>query len=437
MTAALLQIDRFLHRNRLYGQGIDLRPYCASFLAEMERGLDGKRSSLPMIPTYIEASRAVPRGERVIALDAGGTNMRVAVVSFDPAGKPVVENLTRHRMPGVDEALDRDAFFCALAQVVLPAAARVDKIGFCFSYPVEMMPDRDGRLIHFTKEIKARGVDGELIGANLGRALAAAGASRPARITLLNDTVATLLAGRNALPDRRFDGFIGVVCGTGINVACVEHNALIRKTPGLDAAGSQIVNTESGSFARGVFGPVDDAFDATTADPGRYRHEKTISGAYLGALCLFAARAAARDGCISAEGSAVLERIPGLSTRELNDFLLYPDGGGNPLAAVCAQMPVSDAQALYRLCDSLVERAAAMVAVNLGAVLLKSGAGQDPRYPACIAVDGTTFWQLRTFRLRVESHMRRLLTGRRERAWEITSVEDAPLLGAAIAALTN
>ena len=133
MTAALLQIDRFLHRNRLYGQGIDLRPYCASFLAEMERGLDGKRSSLPMIPTYIETSRAVPRGERVIALDAGGTNMRVAVVSFDPAGKPVVENLTRHRMPGVDEALDRDAFFCALAQVVLPAAARVDKIGFCFS----------------------------------------------------------------------------------------------------------------------------------------------------------------------------------------------------------------------------------------------------------------------------------------------------------------
>jgi hypothetical protein len=33
--------------------------------------------------------------------------------------------------------------------------------------------------------------------------------------------------------------------------------------------------------------------------------------------------------------------------------------------------------------------------------------------------------------------MRAFLRGRHERAWEIISVEDAPLLGAAIAALTN
>ena len=52
-------------------------------------------------------------------------------------------------------------------------------------------------------------------------------------------------------------------------------------------------------------------------------------------------------------------------------------------------------------------------------------------------VDGTTFWQLRSFRCRVEARMRALLSGKAERAWEITSVEDAPLLGAAIAALTN
>jgi hexokinase len=361
--------------------------------------------------------------------------MRVAVVSFDPAGKPVVESLTRHRMPGVDEAVDRDSFFRAMAQVVLPVAGMSERIGFCFSYPAEITPDRDGRLIQFTKEIKARGVEGELVGASLARALSAAGASR-ARIVLLNDTVATLLAGRNAQPDRKFDGFMGVVCGTGFNVAYVERNAIIRKTSGLKA-GTQIVNTESGAFSLGACGPVDDAFDAAMINPGKYRHEKTISGAYLGALCLFAARAAAGAGCLSTAAAEELGRLPEISTRELNDFLLYPDGPANPLASACARMPGPDAQAVYRVCDSIVERAAAMVAVNLGAVLLKSGAGQDPRYPACIAVDGTTFWQLRTFRLRVESHLRRLLIRDRERAWEITSVEDAPLLGAAIAALTN
>jgi len=182
---------------------------------------------------------------------------------------------------------------------------------------------------------------------------------------------------------------------------------------------------------------MDDAYDATTAEPGRYRHEKMISGAYLGALCLFVAKNAARGGCLSPAAGAALDAVHSLSTRELNDFLLYPDGRENPLGAACAGMDAGDARSLYVLCDLLVERAAVLVAVTLSAILLKTGRGGDPRYPVCITVDGTTFWQLRSFHCRVEAHMRRFLRGERERAWEITAVEDAPLLGAAIAALTN
>jgi hexokinase len=222
-----------------------------------------------------------------------------------------------------------------------------------------------------------------------------------------------------------------------LNAAYVESNAHIHKTPGLDAAGSQIVNTESGSFGRGVFGRIDDEFDVTTVTPGKYRHEKAISGVYLGALCLFTAQRAARESCLSPDAARELARVQSLSSRELNDFLHYPDGLDNPLGAVCGRVPAEDARALYRLCDTLVERAAALVAVNLCAVVLKTNTGRDPRYPICITVDGTTFWQLKSFRFRVESYMRRYLAGRNARAWEITSVEDAPLLGAAIAALTN
>jgi hexokinase len=430
-------IERFLARNRVVTGRLDLQKYCGAFLAEMSRGLQERPSTLPMIPTYIETVREVFRGERVIALDAGGTNFRAAVVSFDPEGKPVIEDLARHAMPGADGEIDREEFFAALARLVLPVARRAGAIGFCFSYAVEMQADKDGRLLYFTKEIKARGVEGEHIGRGLARALVAAGAQAPSRIVLLNDTVATLLAGRNAQPGRRFDDFVGVVCGTGINAAYVEGNSQIRKVPGLDPSGSQIVNTESGSFGKGAYGPVDDGFDASTATPGKYRHEKTISGAYLGALCLFGAQQAAREGCFAADTASGVARIPSLSTRELNDFLLYPDTADNPLAAISRRAPAEDGQALYRLCDAFVERAAAMVAVNLAAIVLKTGKGRDPRYPVCITVDGTTFWQLRSFRSRVESRMRSLLAGANERAWEITSVDDAPLLGAAIAALTN
>jgi hexokinase len=429
-------IDKFITRNHLRPAAADIRVSCDAFVEEMTSGLDGRPSSLPMIATYIETSRDLPRGQRVISLDAGGTNMRVAGVSFDAAGIPVVDGLTRHRMPGVDAALSRDEFFQALAAAVRPHLRGNDRIGFCFSYPAEITPEKDGRLIQFTKEIKARDVDGQLVGAGLAGALSSGGSSA-ARIVLLNDTVATLLAGRNAVPGRRFDDFIGLVCGTGLNAAYVERNAHIRKIPGLDRAGSQVVNTESGSFARGCLGPVDDAFDRTMANPGKYRHEKTISGAYLGALCLFAVQSAARAGCFSSASARAVAGVPALSTRELNDFLLFPDSAENPLGAACTGQPAEDARGLYVLCDSIVERAAAMVAVNLSAILLKTGKGRDPRYPVCITADGTTFWQLRTFHPRVESWMRTLLSGDRARAWEITSVTDAPLLGAAIAALTN
>ncbi len=431
-----LSIEDFLAaRNMLFAR-IDARKCCDDFLAEMTRGLDGVPSSLAMIPTYIETALEVPRGKTVIALDAGGTNLRVAAVTFDQSGKAIVEGLARHRMPGIDAEIGREEFFRTLAEHVMPLAGRADKVGFCFSYPAEMLPDKDGRLIHFTKEVKARGVDGQLIGKGLSLALEKAGV-RPPRVVLLNDTVATLLAGRNAIPGRKFDDFIGIVCGTGFNASYVEKNVSIRKLAGLDPSGSQVVNTESGSFALSPTGAIDDAYDATTATPSRYRHEKMISGVYLGTVGLFAVREAARAGCLSQEAARAIEGLRELSTRELNGFLLRPDSGDNPLGSICLHLPVEDKRSLLSLIDAIVERAALLVAASISAVVLKTGKGRDPGVPVCITVDGTTYWELASFHQRVQSRLRGLLVGDRERAWEITSVSDAPLLGAAIAALTN
>jgi hexokinase len=429
-------VNRFLAKRRLHFAHVDMDRYTSIFLDEMRRGLQGRPSSLGMIPTYIETTRAVPAGEKVIALDAGGTNLRVAVVSFDPAGKPVIEDLARHRMPGSDGEIGRDEFFRALAGFVEPVSGKADRIGFCFSYPAEMTPDKDGKLIFFSKEIKARGVEGQMIGRNLAQAMSRS-ASRPPRIILLNDTVATLLAGRNSLPGRRFDGYIGLVCGTGLNIAYIEANGEIGKKPELDPAGSQIINIESGGFSRGPVGEIDKEFNATTENPGRYMNEKMISGAYLGGLSLCAAKRAAREGHLSARAETELESLQSLSTKDVNDFLFSPEGRDNPLGGICARLSAEDARKLYLLVDAIVERAAKLVAINLCAVLLKTGKGRDPRFPACITVDGTTFWQLRGFSIRVECAMRSFLRGKNRRSYEIAGADDAPLIGAAIAALTN
>ena len=309
-------IEGFLAENRLHPGSFDLRACCDAFREEMTRGLDGQPSSLPMIPTYIETSRAVPRGQRVIALDAGGTNMRAALVSFSDAGLPVVEGMARHRMPGVDAALTKEQFFRALADAVRPHLNGTDRIGFCFSYPAEITPQKDGPAhpVHQGDQGDAAWTGSSW--AQAWRTRSPTAQRQPvARIILLNDTVATLLAGRNALAGRRFDDFIGLVCGTGLNAAYVERNALIRKIPGLDpgrlAGGEHRVRV----VCPGRTGPVDDAFDATMANPGKYRNEKCISGAYLGALCLFAAKSAATAGCLSVAGGAAAGRAGALDAR--------------------------------------------------------------------------------------------------------------------------
>ncbi len=120
-----------------------------------------------------------------------------------------------------------------------------------------------------------------MVGENLIRALSAMGIKGNKNIVILNDTVATLLAGKGSF-DREFGGFIGFILGTGTNCCYVEKNSNIKKKKDLDMSKGQIINTESGGFGRCQRGKIDLLLDKTTLDPGIHTFEKMISGAYLG-----------------------------------------------------------------------------------------------------------------------------------------------------------
>ena len=96
-------------------------------------------------------------------------------------------------MPGRDEEVSGEVFYEAICAGLLPVADRFDRIGFCFSYPAEILPNRDGRLLRWTKEIQIPEMVGSCVGMNLVAALEQRGAGRKS-VTVLNDTTATLLA---------------------------------------------------------------------------------------------------------------------------------------------------------------------------------------------------------------------------------------------------
>jgi len=429
------KVIRFLRQYQMDLQDVDMEQTVQAFLDEMRRGLAGRESTLEMIPTYLTAEKDVPVGKKIIVADAGGTNFRVATVYFDEAQKPVIENLRLFTMLGVDREMDKTEFFAAMAGYFRDVAGAANDIGFCFSYPVEILPNKDGRMIRFAKEIKALGVTGQLIGENLRRAMADAGLPADKHVVLLNDTVATLLAGVG-YQNRAFDSQVGFILGTGTNCSYIEQNAHITKKKDLDAAHSQIVNAESGGMGKGYRGKLDVRFDKATVNPGSNKFEKMISGAYLGPLCLFVLKQACRDGLFSKPVAAAIKEVPALDTKELDAFMRYPDGD-NPLAQACKNGTCDDRQTLFYIADRLTERAAKLSAINLAAMALKTGRGIDPTRPICIVAEGTTFYKMKSVQSRVAYYLKLYLENKKGVFTEIVHVDNATLIGAAIAGLTN
>ena len=64
----------------------DMRRITKDFRSEMKIGLEGKKSSLKMIPTYVHRPSGNEKGS-CIALDLGGTNFRILEVTLKGAGQ--------------------------------------------------------------------------------------------------------------------------------------------------------------------------------------------------------------------------------------------------------------------------------------------------------------------------------------------------------------
>jgi hexokinase len=424
-------VNRFLKDQKLRSSDIDIENLVTIFTLEMKRGLEGQESSLRMIPTYIEAENDFLTEVPVLAIDAGGTNFRAAVIRFSSTGSIKYDRIVNYRMPGLEKEISAKEFFGTLADYIRPLADRTERIGFCFSYPTEILPDRDGRLIQFCKEVQAPEVVGQLIGKNLLETL-----GTPLKhLVLLNDTVATLLAGKSASLNKAYDSFIGYILGTGTNTCYIEHNRNITKDKSLRHDRSQIINIESGNFGLAPRRALDLLFDSSTVDPGSYTFEKMFSGGYFGGLCLTVLKAAAGEGLLSGEASERLIKISDLPTGEANNFVANKKSADNILLDCLAEE--HDRRIGAKIINTLIDRAAKLVAANIAAVVLKTGKGTRPEKPVLVTIDGTAFYKLHNLKIRFEKYFSQFLVGGRKRYVEFTEVEQSSLIGAALAGLID
>ena len=123
-------------------------------------------SPIKMLPTYV---RAIPDGTEsgdFLALDLGGTNFRVLLISMHPSGEVKMES----DIYPLDQALmtsDAETLFDYIAGCISLFVKKnqiSDKslpLGFTFSFPVKQLSLTSGFLIRWTKGFSATGVENE------------------------------------------------------------------------------------------------------------------------------------------------------------------------------------------------------------------------------------------------------------------------------------
>ncbi|WVQ77448.1 hypothetical protein IAR50_007134 [Cryptococcus sp. DSM 104548] len=260
----------------------------------LERGLQKIDQVVPMIPTYVFGW---PTGEEVgdyLALDLGGTNLRVCLVTLQGHGKFEVTQtkyrLTEEQKQGEGQDL---LDFCAecLNSFIRDTLGRTEEdgllsLGFTFSYPCSQNRIDHGELIRWTKGFGAPNIEGHDVAAMFQDSLKRLNV--PAELTaLINDTTGTLIASNYVDPHTK----IAVIFGTGCNAAYMETAECIPKIDyvGLPKGQGMAINCEWGAFdsfdhqhlPRTKY---DIIIDESSNKPGEQSFEKMIAGLYLGEI---------------------------------------------------------------------------------------------------------------------------------------------------------
>ena len=427
-----MDIQAWLKEQMISAEAYDADELVHSFLDEMEKGLNSADSSLAMIPAYVGTQGKISTDKPVAVIDAGGTNLRVCIARFGDAGEIKLSGFSKQPMPGRDHEISPKAFYTVLVDALEPLQAEFENIGFCFSYPTTILPDFDGRLLYWAKEIKIPELVGAHVGSGLLQALRDRGITGK-KTVVLNDTVATLLAGLAEGKGFNASSYVGFILGTGTNTAYIERNENIGKLAGKLSSGSQVINIEAGRFSGFRRGPCDLQLDARSENPGSHVFEKAISGAYMGSLTLELLQALASEGVFSAGGGAALSIMKDLSTIHVDN--LVSDNGKDMGVLGSEAFTASDREIIKTVFQGVIARAALLAAVNITAAVVKGGCGQDAKRPVCVNMDGSTYYKSYKLAEQVQAYLKELLAARGLHI-RYVHIDDAPVVGAAIAGLT-
>ena len=390
----------------------ELKAIANKLQAKIEEGLKADDQEISCIPTHIHPKKQIEDG-KVLALDWGGTNFRAAIVEYKNGTATILETCKNELDRNVTQGFNQERLLETMAGFIgqlKQLDESVTKIGYCFSYPAASRLNGDAIPLRWTKGIDIPDMIGKPLGEPLVKYL---NSHKDIRATftdvkVINDTVACLFAGLTELTaDKKpFDSYIGLIVGTGTNMAGLMPLNKIEK---LNAKGDGVipVNLESGNFNPPHLTVIDGLVDAMSNNKGAQRFEKAISGGYLGELF---------------KTVFMTEKIKSdFDGEDLSNILNNPTANKKEHAEVAKQ---------------IYERSAQLVAASLAGfaqVIVKQDETVKNIY---LAADGTVFFSNNYVEL-VEAELKKLLpAGVVMTISEKAKMTEPNLIGSAIAALS-
>jgi len=420
------------------------------FIQDFRTGYSKYGEAMAMIPTFVTG---VPNGTETgtfLAVDLGGTNLRVCEVAlfgdstFDLRAQKFKVSTDLKTGPAtvlfdyiascVDAFLN-ESNHAANADDVL-------SLGLTFSFPVEQTALDKGKLLTWTKGFSATGAIGhdvvELLQDALNRK------NLHVKCTaLVNDTVGTLLSHAYVTGSC----LLGAIFGTGTNGAFVEKTANFTKMGNtLSSVNSDVmvVNTEWGAFdnERSVLDvtPFDNKLDRESINPRFQCFEKLISGMYLGEVTRNILLYLIDNNMLfSGRSTKPLNTHYGFDTELMsaieNDQSADLSGVRQTLIKQAdveeKWIQQSDLEIVRWACQCVGTRAALLSGVAVAAVVKQT----ESKGAISVGIDGSLFEFYPNFEQRLRRSLRILVGQEAEEQVKIGRAKDGSGVGAALCAL--
>ncbi|KAK0108537.1 hexokinase A [Cadophora gregata] len=432
-----------------------LKEITAHFVKELEKGLSVEGGSIPMNPTWC---MAFPDGNETgtfLALDMGGTNLRVCeIILTDEQGEfDIIQS--KYRMPEDLKTGNADELWEYIAdclQQFIESHHGGEKttslpLGFTFSYPATQDYIDHGVLQRWTKGFDIDGVEGENVVPMFEAAIGKRGV--PIKLTaLINDTTGTLIA--SAYTDTKMK--IGCIFGTGCNAAYMENCGSIPKLAHMNLPPDtpMAINCEWGAFDNEhkvlPLTPYDIIIDKESPRPGQQAFEKMIAGLYLGELFRLVLVDLHENKEVHMFEGQNIDKLRKAYTLDSSFLSLVEEDPFENLSetgdlfqnklGITTTRP--ELELIRRLAELIGTRAARLSACGVAAISIKKD------YKTChVGADGSVFNKYPHFKARGAVALREILdwapkkNSKEEDPIEILAAEDGSGVGAAlIAALT-